>query len=185
MSCIVISLPIALAYTTSGVMLMLAKDVLEDTAKNKQKNSALKAEIQKEYGDIYDCNEINIINEQTILEKTFPTPFKDEDLLMKTLKERDAADIKKDEFNKITCRSGKYYFTFERKNEKEPFYITVSCTNYDNPENQISSLKDEYTLNVQEKAYMDIVEKLNENNLEIEEETVSNDNTIVLTINLD
>mgnify|MGYP003421077788 CR=1 FL=1 len=42
-----------------------------------------------------------------------------------------------------------------------------------------------YTLNVQEEAYMNIINKLQENNMELETEEVLDDNTIVLTVNLE
>jgi hypothetical protein len=40
-------------------------------------------------------------------------------------------------------------------------------------------------MNVQEDAYMHIMEKLKENNMQVEEEEVMDDNTIVLTVNID
>ena len=42
-----------------------------------------------------------------------------------------------------------------------------------------------YALNVQEDAYLHIIDKLKENNMQIEEEEVMDDNTIVLTVNIE
>ena len=40
-------------------------------------------------------------------------------------------------------------------------------------------------MNVQEESYISIIEKLKENNMELESEEVLDDNTIVLTVNLE
>ena len=67
-----------------------------------------------------------------------------------------------------------------------PLRIYPSSANIlDNIEEKVNDLNSEYALNVQEDAYLGIVEKLKENNMEIEEEEVLDDNTIVLTVNLE
>ena len=69
--------------------------------------------------------------------------------------------------------------------EDKPYFIKISCLETDNAEEKVKDLESEYTLNVQEEAYLNIIDKLKENNMEIEEEEVQDDNTIVLTINLE
>jgi hypothetical protein len=49
----------------------------------------------------------------------------------------------------------------------------------------MNDLNAEYALNAQEDTYLNLIENLKEKNMEIEEEVVEEDNTIVLTINLE
>ena len=49
----------------------------------------------------------------------------------------------------------------------------------------VENIASEYTANVQEVSYNKIKERLAEKNLEIYEEEIYDDNTIVLTVNLD
>ena len=67
----------------------------------------------------------------------------------------------------------------------KPYFLRISCQNTDNAEEKLGDLSSEYALNVQEEAYLNIVDKLKENNMQIEDEEVMDDNTIVLTVNLD
>ena len=61
----------------------------------------------------------------------------------------------------------------------------ITCLSTDNAEEKVNDLNSEYALNVQEEAYLSIVNKLKDNNMEVEEEEVLDDNTIVLTVNID
>ena len=69
--------------------------------------------------------------------------------------------------------------------DKAAFILPTGVLSTDNADEKINDISSEYGMNVQEASYLSIVEKLKENNMEIEEETVEDDNTIVLTINLE
>ena len=88
-------------------------------------------------------------------------------------------------FGKIKGEVDSYSFTFEKMSEDKPYQVTISYLEGNRPEEKLNDLNSEYALNVQEEAYLGIVEKLKENNMEIEEEEVLDDNTIVLTVNLE
>ena len=49
----------------------------------------------------------------------------------------------------------------------------------------MNSLNSEYAINVQEQSYNHIMEKLKDNNMTVEDEEIQEDNTIVITVNLD
>ena len=78
-----------------------------------------------------------------------------------------------------------YNLSFEKQETDKPYSLKISCYESDNAEEKIGDLSSEYALNVQEDAYLNIVEKLKANNMEIEDEEVMDDNTIVLTVNLE
>ena len=50
---------------------------------------------------------------------------------------------------------------------------------------KVGDLSGEYAMNVQEDAYLHIIDKLKDNNMQIEQEEAMEDNTIVLTVNID
>ena len=87
--------------------------------------------------------------------------------------------------NKIVGKISTYTLTFTRDSESEAYNVVISHLEKDNAEEKIQDLASEYSSNVQEESYLSIIEKLKENNLTLENEEVLEDDTIVLTINLE
>ena len=75
--------------------------------------------------------------------------------------------------------------TFEKPSADKPYNVRISCLEHNNAEEKLNDLNGEYALNVQEDAYLHILDKLKENNMQIEQEEVMDDNTIVLTVNIE
>ena len=107
-----------------------------------------------------------------------------QELLLKTLMEHGVENITED-YDKITGKVDNYSLMFEKIETDKPYYLTITYSANSNFEEKVNDLNSEYALNVQEETYLNIVEKLKENNMQIEEEEVLDDNTIVLTVNLD
>ena len=105
--------------------------------------------------------------------------------MIKTLEEHGVTDIQENDFGKISGKVDNYNLSFEKQEADKPYFLKISCYESDNAEEKIGDLSSEYALNVQEDAYLNIVEKLKANNMEIEDEEVMDDNTIVLTVNLE
>ncbi len=63
--------------------------------------------------------------------------------------------------------------------------LKINCPENVNTEEKINDLNSEYTMNVQESVYLKILDKLKSNNMQLESEEVEDDNTIVVTVNLD
>ena len=173
MSCSVISLPFALAWVVTNVIIagVAAK---KESVENK---SDEKTEICFE--------DSGIISEKHFIEKSFETPFMDKALLIKTLEEHGANGINETDFGQIKCFCDHYELIFERTNANKPYYVRIKALDTDDTESKLNDLNSEYAVNVQEASYNSIVSKLEENNLEIENEEVCDDNTIVLTVNLE
>ena len=72
---------------------------------------------------------------------------------------------------------------FTEKNE--PYKVRITYHNENGVAELLSNLGNEYSTNAQEISYNKIKERLEYQNLEIEDEEVYEDNTIVLTINLE
>ena len=128
--------------------------------------------------------EVKYITEANFLEKTFQTPFMDKKILIKTLEEH-GISVAEEDYGKITGRIAAYTLTFTRNSESEPYNVVISHLEQDSADEKINDLNAEYALNVQEESYLSIIEKLKENNMELESEEVLEDDTIVLTINLE
>ena len=196
MSCTVLALPYALAWIVGSVIYTAITQETEipqlgefsnvvpleatnidsyNTDKIIEKNGMLNKA----------CDDVNVIDAHHFIEKTFETPFTDKNLLIKTLEEHGVKNIHEDEFGKIIGVVDSYSLSFEKTEDDKPYYIKISCLETDNAEEKIGDLSSEYALNVQEEAYLNIVDKLKENNMEIEDEEGMEDNTIVLTINLE
>jgi len=174
MSCTVFAVPYALAWVIGTVVMGGVSAVQVNAAfetYNEEKNE--------------NCDDIQIISDKNFVEKDFPTAFVDKDLLIKTLEEHGVQDIGENEFGKISGKIENYTLSFVKQDENQPYSLRISCLESDNAEEKLNDLSQEYALNVQEEAYMNIIEKLRNNNMEIENEEVTEDNTIVLTVNLE
>ena len=178
MSCTVIAVPYALMWVVGAIATAAAT-----AANNTQENANLK-ELTSIYNEAENCTEDHIITEKHFIEKTFETPFMDRDILRKTLEEHGVSDIK--EYDSIISGTvDNYKLVFTKTAEDKPYNLKISCLEQDNAEEKVGDLNSEYALNVQEDAYLHIIDKLKENNMQVEDEEVMDDNTIVLTVNID
>lgn len=123
----------------------------------------------------------NISNE--IFNKELDTNFMDKDTLLKTLVEHGATDIIEHEGN-ITCDCDAFHLEFFKLQDL-PYKVIISYNQDRNINDFINDINSEYCANVQEISYNKIKENLETQNLEIAEEEILDDNTIVLTINLE
>ena len=122
--------------------------------------------------------------------REYKTAFVDENLLIKTLKEHGAENIYT-EYGNIACEMEGFLLEFYKQEPAEemayPPYImkiTTKC-NENELQNFVSDINSEYTRNTQEENYIKIKERLDKQNMRIAEEEVFDDDTIVLTINID
>ena len=188
MSVSVVAVPYALAWVigAAGVAIL---DGLNNTLFNAEDRSLNHNSTNsnfKELDNIYqgECEDVHIINEQKLIDKSFATSFMDKDVLMKTLDEHGITELE-DNNGIITGKFERYILTFEKPESEKPYNLTISCVKNFNPQEMVEDLNNEYTMNVQEESYLSIIEKLKENNMEIEEEEILEDNTIVLTVNVE
>ena len=131
------------------------------------------------------CEDTHYITEEHFIEKEFETGFMDKDLLVKTLSEHGIQDLSEDEFGKITGRLDGYKFSLQKPADDKPYSLKISAKEGENIEEAANDLNSEYALNVQEDTYLSMIENLKNNNMDVESEEVMDDNTIVLTVNLE
>lgn len=177
MSCTVIAMPFLLYQAIGAVV--AASAVNEIASKSVANNDEIMAE---------NCEDVHVVTAKHFMEKSFETAFMDKDVLVKTLEEHGVVNIKFGEGyekGKITGQVDSYTLSFEKPAEDKPYFLTVTCLDTDNAEEKLNDLSTEYALNVQEETYLSIIDKLKDNNMEVEDEEVLDDNTIVLTVNID
>ncbi len=120
---------------------------------------------------------------EELFNKEFETQIMDKELLLKTLKEHGAINIQEENDN-ITCDCEAFHLCFH-KTEDKPYFLKISYNDEKNLNEFVQEIGNEYTSNAQEISYNQIKERLEQKNLEIEEEEIYDDNTIVLTVNLE
>lgn len=114
----------------------------------------------------------------------FDTIIMDEETLLKTLIERNADNIVRQD-DKILCDCDGCFLEFHQPNKKKPYKLIVGCSEQSELEELVQNISSEYTTNSQEISYNKIKSRLKEQEMEIETEEVCEDNTIVLTVNLE
>lgn len=111
------------------------------------------------------------------------TFFSDADLLYKTLTEH-GMKVTKIDSNTFKAVCPESSLVFERTSLNEPFVLKLSSSEEINAlKNELEELNEEYGLNVQSYTYEHVKDNLEEG-MSIESEEVLEDNTIVLTINV-
>ena len=169
MSCTVISLPgllfAAVMGASSGIIELA--NAVKDGLKTTKEGSLHISE-----------NAINNLSKQE-----FKTIILDKRTLLKTISEHGAENIKIDG-NDIECDCEGFHIEFLSKDNR-PYTMKISYTSPDNLNNIVQDIGSEYCVNAQEISYNKIKERLKMKNLKINEEQIEEDDTIVLTVNLD
>lgn len=119
-----------------------------------------------------------------IVNHIYDTNMMDEKTLLKTLEEHGARNIEINN-SKITCICDVFRLNFEKQGANKPYTLEVIANIDNDSESLVQDINVEYSANVQEISYNKIKERLEQKNLTIENEEVYDDNTIVLTVNLE
>lgn len=126
-----------------------------------------------------DCETMKKMREQKI-----QTNIVDKDTLIKTLTEY-GSEYVYEENEEIICKYEDFKLTFSKVNPKDPYVLDLQYAIEDSPMEMLREISDEYNKNVQEISYNKIKERLEAKNMEINEEEILEDDTIVLTVNLE
>ena len=120
--------------------------------------------------------------------KEFETVFMDKDLLIKTLEEHGATDfeILGDD---ISCTMDVFKLSFvkiqEEVENKGAYKMQISANCSDEEIcSLVNEIDEEYKMNTQEETYIKIKERLENKGMKINQEEVLEDNSIMLTVNI-
>lgn len=178
MSCTVTFVPFLLISVVSALV--------EGVAANNYSRGELRKQFPKidNYINNYEQNIQQNIPVEHFVEKDFETVFMDKTLLLKTLEEHGVANIVEDG-NNISGEIENFVLAFSKSSDSSPYSLHILCKETDNAQEKVDDLNSEYTLNVQEETYLNLISKLKDSNMQVESEEVLDDNTIVLTVNLE
>lgn len=112
------------------------------------------------------------------------TIFNDALLLEQTLREH-GLSVTVVSNNQLICQAGEARLDYARQTAGEPFWVTVTgVNNIDGFISEMECFEREYEQNVQSFTYNKLIENLSESNMKVVDETVLEDNSILLTIDI-
>lgn len=128
--------------------------------------------------------DLRFLNEQSTVVYTYDTNYTDKAVLINTLTEHGAEEIEEND-GEISCMLFGMEMIYYKKSSENSFTLDITKVS-DKAECQdvIKDLNEEYALNIQEITYNKIKERLDKENMRLESETVLDDNSIVLTIDV-
>jgi len=144
----------------------------------------VKSIMQKNHNDLSEETVKEVVD---VICQEYETTFVSQDVLTKTLQEHGFDNIQLQN-NNVICETELFKLEFYKTaDESEPYTlkITSSCDNNEEILTLIEDLSTEYNFNSQNESYNKIKERLEQQGLEIDDEEVFDDDTIVLTVNID
>lgn len=128
--------------------------------------------------------DIRHINDVSTVVYTYTTNYTDKGVLLNTLTEHGAEEIA-EKGDEISCKLFGMEMIYYKKDNSDGYTLDITqVTNKGECENLINNLNEEYGLNIQEMTYNKIKERLEQENMHLESESVMEDNSIVLTIDI-
>ena len=149
-------------------------------------NSAItkEAEIIFRKMNISAGRDLRLINDVSTAIYTYTTNYTDKGVLLNTLYEHGAQEIKEKGYE-VSCKLFGMEMVYYKNNNDEAYTLDITqITSEQDCQNVIDELNEEYGLNIQEMTYNKIKERLDKSGMRIESETVEEDNSIVLTIEI-
>ena len=126
--------------------------------------------------------DLRFINDISTAVYTYQTNYTDKGVLLNTLTEHGAEEISEND-GEISCKLFGMEMVYYKKNGSNGYTLDITQISDKNVcQDLIDDLNDEYGLNIQEITYNKIKERLEQENMRLESETVMEDNSIVLTI---
>ena len=123
-----------------------------------------------------------MINDTMTAIYTYKTNYTDKGILLNTLTEHGAQDITEDG-DEISCSLYGMSIVYKKLDGSNGYTLEITrVSDKSECEDVINDLNDEYGMNIQEMTYNKIKERLDKENMRLESETVMEDNSIVLTI---
>ncbi len=184
MSCTISALPFGLLYAVVSSIAYGIKTERESKEIQKTINEReIKDRINEQLKEsLTNPAEITRENIEKICNE-YETVFMDRELLTKTLQEYGIQTLQVSK-NQVEADIENFHLDFFREDENVPFKLKVTCDQNCDDTVIIEDLSSEYGMNAQEESYIKIKERLAQKNLQIDEEEVLEDNSIVLTVNI-
>lgn len=128
--------------------------------------------------------DLRLINDQSTVVYSYNTNYTDKGMLLNTLTEHGAEELVESS-GEISCKLFGMEMIYYKKDSDSAYTLDITqVSDKGECEDVINDLNEEYGLNIQEMTYNKIKERLDSENMRLESETVLDDNSIVLTIDV-
>lgn len=128
--------------------------------------------------------DLRYINDVSTTVYTYTTNYTDKGILINTLTEHGAEELTENG-DEVSCKLFGMEMVYYKKDDSNGYTLDITqVSNMGECETVINDLNDEYGLNIQEMTYNKIKSRLDKENMRIMSETVEDDNSIVLTIEI-
>ena len=128
--------------------------------------------------------DLRLINDVSTTVYTYTTNYTDKGILLNTLIEHGAEEIS-EVGDEVSCKLFGMEMVYYKKDGSNGYTLDITqISNKSECEDVIQDLNEEYGLNIQEMTYNKIKERLELENMRLESETVMDDNSIILTIDV-
>lgn len=128
--------------------------------------------------------DLRLINDQSTIVYTYNTNYTDKGMLLNTLVEHGAEELV-ETGDEVSCKLFGMEMVYYKKDGGGAYTLDITqVSDKGECEDVINDLNEEYGLNIQEMTYNKIKERLEQENMRLESETVLDDNSIVLTIDV-
>lgn len=182
MSCTIAALPFLLIY---AIVTSSSKNAENESSHKAYDKEEIKRRLRAEMEHTLVENNGEVTEEQIEqLCKEYRTVFMDKDILIKTLQEYGLKDFSMKD-DTISARVENFNIIFYREDSTKPYMLRVYSSTSCDETVIVDDLNSEYALNVQEETYIKIKERLSKRNLNIDEEEILEDDSIMITVNLD
>ncbi len=126
--------------------------------------------------------DLRLVNDQSTIVYTYNTNYTDKGILLNTLMEHGAEELVENG-DEVSCKLFGMEMIYHKKDNQGAYVLDITqVSDKGECEDVINDLNEEYGLNIQEMTYNKIKERLEQEDLRLESETVMDDNSIVLTI---
>ena len=126
--------------------------------------------------------DLRSINSLATTVYTYNTNYTDKGVLLNTLIEHGAEELVEND-GEISCKLFGMEMIYYKKESSNAYTLDITqVSDVSECEGVITDLNEQYGLNIQEMTYNKIKERLEQENMRLESETVMDDNSIVLTI---
>ena len=162
----------------------IKKDGFYNAEFSGENQAAITREAEKVFENLNKAakRDLRMINDTMTAIYTYKTNYTDKGILLNTLTEHGAQDITEDG-DEVSCRLYGMDMVYKKLDGSNGYTLEITrVSDKSECEGIINDLNDEYGMNIQEMTYNKIKERLDKENMRLESETVMEDNSIVLTI---
>ncbi|WP_323735865.1 hypothetical protein PXD04_08220 [Methanosphaera sp. ISO3-F5] len=139
--------------------------------------------INNDFKKISNIDNVNltIVNEKSKQSFKIPSNLKDEKIINSILKDNYLGFSSKKALNEFQNKGE----IILKKNDDETLdFLFIGNYNKKEAENYVKNISDEYALLIQEQTYLKVLERIENENLNLESEIIDNEDSIILTLNI-